>query len=119
MLLITLRMRILVCLESVDFRKGIDGLMQLCKAALGEDPFRGTVFAFRNRRATAVKVLAYDGQGFWLCQKRLSESKFRWWPSGGHESAKTLAAHELQVLLLAGVPFGSFAAFAWRPVTPA
>jgi transposase len=116
---ITPQMRILVCLEPVDFRKGIDGLVQLCKAALGEDPFRGTVFAFRNRRATAVKVLAYDGQGFWLCQKRLSESKFRWWPSGSNERAKTLAAHELHVLLSACDPNGTKAAPVWRPVIPA
>ena len=62
-------MRILVCLEPVDFRKGIDGLAQLCKSLLDEDPFRGTVLAFRNRRGTSLKILAYDGQGFWLCQK--------------------------------------------------
>ena len=71
MLQITPQMRILVCVEPVDFRNGIDGLAQSCKAALGQDPFRGTVFVFRNRRGTAVKVLAYDGQGFWLCQKKL------------------------------------------------
>lgn len=57
MLQITPQMRILVCIEAVDFRNGIDGLAQRCKAALGEDPFRGTVFVFRNRRSTAVKVL--------------------------------------------------------------
>jgi len=62
MLQITPQMRILVCVEAVDFRNGIDGLAQRCKAALGEDPFRGTVFVFRNRRSTAVKVLAYDGK---------------------------------------------------------
>ncbi len=73
MLQITPQMRILVCVEPVDFRNGIDGLAQRCKAALGEDPFRGTVFVFRNRRSTAVKVLAYDGQGFWL----LPEAAFR------------------------------------------
>jgi hypothetical protein len=71
MLQITPQMRILVCVAPVDFRNGIDGLAQRCKVALGEDPFRGTVFVFRNRRSTAVKVLAYDGQGFWLCQKKL------------------------------------------------
>ena len=70
MLQITPQMRILVALEPVDFRKGIDGLVQLCKQSLGEDPFRGVLFAFRNRRATAVKVLVYDGQGFWLCHKK-------------------------------------------------
>jgi transposase len=72
-------MRLLVAVEPVDFRKGIDGLVHLCKQSLGEDPLRGAVFAFRNRRATAVKVLVYDGQGYWLCQKRLSEGRFRWW----------------------------------------
>lgn len=118
MLQITPPMRILVCIEAVDFRNGIDGLAQLCKAALGEDPFRGTVFVFRNRRSTAVKVLAYDGQGFWLCQKRLSEGKFRWWPVGGDERAKQLAAHELQVLLSAGDPSGTKAPPEWRPVRP-
>jgi transposase len=119
MLQITPQMRILVCIEPVDFRKGIDGLVQFCKAALGEEPFRGTVFAFRNRRRTSVKLLAYDGQGFWLCQKRLSEGRFRWWPSAGDERAKKLAAHELHVLLSAGDPSATKAAPEWRPVSPA
>jgi len=72
MIQVTPQMRILVAIEPVDFRKGIDGLARLCQEVLEQDPFRGWVFVFRNRRATAVKVLAYDGQGFWLCQKRLS-----------------------------------------------
>ena len=63
MLQITPQMRLLVAIEPVDFRKGIDGLVAVCKHSPGEDPLRGAVFAFRNRRATAVKVLAYDGQG--------------------------------------------------------
>ena len=50
---------------------GIDGLAALCQKVLAHDPFTGTVFVFRNRRATAIKVLVYDGQGFWLCQKKL------------------------------------------------
>ena len=118
MLQITPQMRILVCVEPVDFRNGMDGLMRLCKATLREDPFRGTVFAFRNRRATSVKVLAYDGQGFWLCQKRLSEGRFRWWPASTQGNAKTLAAHQLQVLLSAGDPEGTKAAPPWRSVSP-
>lgn len=80
MLQITPQMKILVAVEPVDFRNGIDGLVQICKARLQQDPFGGGVFAFRNRRATSLKVLVYDGQGFWLCQKRLSEGRFRWWP---------------------------------------
>jgi transposase len=74
------------------------------------------VFAFRNRRATAVKVLVYDGQGYWLCQKRLSEGRFRWWPSAGWHGAQALAAHQLQVLFSAGDPSATKAAPAWRSV---
>ena len=71
MLQITPQMRIFVAVEAVDFRNGIDGLVRLCKEVLEQDPFRGGVFVFRNRRATAVKALVYDGQGFWLCHKKL------------------------------------------------
>jgi len=71
MIQITPQMRVVVAVEPADFRKGIDGLARLCQEALSHDPFTGWVFVFRNRRATAVKVLVYDGQGFWLCHKRL------------------------------------------------
>lgn len=119
MLQLTPQMRILVAVEPIDFRNGIDGLVRLCKEALGRDPFQGSVFAFRNRRGTAVKVLMYDGQGFWLCHKRLSEGRFRWWPSGADQRTKALAAHQLQVLLCAGDPEGTKAAPSWRPVASA
>jgi transposase len=105
MLQITPQMKILVAVEPADFRKGIDGLVRLCKDSLQQDPFAGTVFVFRNRRGTAIKVLVYDGQGFWLCHKRLSEGRFRWWPSAPNQDtpnqaakAKALAAHQLSVL---------------------
>ncbi len=91
---------------TADFRKGIDGLAQeCCKEVLKHDPFGGQVFVFRNRPATSSwKVLVYDGQGFWLCHKRLSSGKFRWWPTHATAAARTLAAHQLQVLLSAGNP---------------
>jgi len=117
MLQITPQMKILVAVEPADFRKGIDGLMAVCKGSLEQDPFTGTVFVFRNRRATAIKVLVYDGQGFWLCQKRLSEGRFRWWPSADG-ATRSLAAHQLTVLLSAGNPQGTLAAPDWRSVTP-
>ncbi len=71
MIQVTPQMRILVAVEPADFRRGIDGLCRMCREALKDDPFSGAVFVFRNRRSTAIKVLCYDGQGFWLCQKRL------------------------------------------------
>jgi transposase len=110
---------VVVAVEPADFRKGIDGLAWLCKEVLKRDPFGGWVFVFRNRPATALKALVYDGQGFWLCHKRLSTGRFRWWPASGTASAKTLAAHQLQVLLSAGNPEAVQAAPAWRSVAPA
>ena len=65
MIQLTPQMRVLVAIEPVDFRRGVDGLAQQCRAALAEDPFSGAVFVFRNRQRTAVKLLVYDGQGFW------------------------------------------------------
>lgn len=117
MMQITPQMRILVAIEPTDFRRGIDGLARVCKEVLRQDPFGGCVFVFRNRPATALKVLVYDGQGFWLCHKRLSSGRFRWWPTQG-TTTKTLAAHQLQVLLVAGNPESTQAAPAWRPVVP-
>ena len=99
MIQITPHMRIMLAIEAADFRKGIDGLASLCRKVLQDDPFGGTVFIFRNRKGTSIKILTYDGQGFWLCQKRLSAGRFRWWPDEFNEKTKLLAAHELQQLL--------------------
>ena len=118
MIQITPPMRILVAVEPADFRKGIDGLARLCKDTLQQDPFSGWVFVFRNRLATSIKVLVYDGQGFWLCQKRLSSGRFRWWPTQTNGAAETLAAHQLSVLLAAGNPAAAQAPPEWRPVGP-
>jgi transposase len=41
----------------------------------------GTLFLFRNRSGTAIKLLTYDGQGYWLCLKRFSQGKLQWWPT--------------------------------------
>ena len=116
MIQITAQMRILVAVEPADFRCGIDGLARLCRTVLDADPFSGAVFVFRNRRKTSVKILVYDGQGFWLCQKRLSSSRFKYWPSAGDEGGCELQAHELSVLLRGGDPNVVNAAPIWRPV---
>ena len=118
MLQITPQMKILVAVAPTDFRRGIDGLARLCQETLQQDPFAGAVFVFRNRKGTALKVLMYDGQGFWLCHKRLSRGRFPWWPSAGVGGAQRLAAHELSVLLSAGNPTRTGAATDWRPVGP-
>ena len=111
------QMRILVAVEPVDGRKGIDSLAQLCREMLAEDPFSGSIFVFRNRSGTSVRLLAYDGQGFWLAQKRLSTGRFRAWPQS-NQAGQALQAHQVHVLLAAGNPNQALGAPIWRAVTP-
>ena len=115
MIQITPHMRILVAVEPVDFRKGIDGLAALCRQALSGDPLSGTLFVFCSRRRHAIKCLTYDGQGFWICQKRLSQGRFTGWPQGDSTSLR-LDPHQLHLLLWNGDPAKTAAAPMWRPV---
>ena len=119
MIQITPQMRIWLAVEPVDFRKGIDGLAGLCRHALGSDPLEGALFVFRSRSRRALKLLMYDGQGFWLCQKRLSQGRFGWWPSGGQQPTLGLDVHQLQLLIWNGNPNHTQAAPMWRPIAPA
>ena len=114
MLSIAPQMRILVAVEPADFRKGIDGLAGLCRNVLREDPFSGGVFVFRNRRATAIKILVYDGQGFWLCQKRLSKGRFQWWPESAKAAVRELDARDLQLVVWNGDPSRAAMKPLWR-----
>lgn len=118
MIQITPQMRVLVAIEPVDGRKGIDSLARLCQEQLAEDPFSGCVFIFRSRRSTTVRVLTYDGQGFWLLIKRLSKGKFVWWPEGEGLTARRLEAWQAQLLLAAGDASRVRAAPVFHPVTP-
>jgi transposase len=100
MIQITPHMKILFAVDPVDFRKGIDGLAGVCRTILQEDPFSGCLFLFRNKTGMSVKILMYDGQGFWLCQKRFSKGRLKFWPNlGGDKFSNKLEAHQLQMLL--------------------
>ena len=120
MLALSPSQRILLAVNAVDFRKGIDGLIGLCRQQLGENPMLGTLFVFSNRRRTALKLLIYDGQGFYLILKRFSHGRLRWWPDGT-QPCHELAARELTILLWNGHPQQAAWAPLWRPLstTPA
>lgn len=74
----THRVRILVATQPVDFRKGHDGLAALVQSVLDQDPFTGTVFVFRAKRADRLKILFWDGSGLVMAYKRLEETTFTW-----------------------------------------
>jgi transposase len=115
MISLTPQMKVRLYSEHIDFRNGIDGLVAVCRKHFEDDPFSGTVFLFRNRKSTSVKILVYDGQGFWLCQKRLSEGRFKYWPQS-QTNASALTAQEIGVLLFNGDPMSSRMAGAWKKV---
>ena len=116
MIQIVPHLKVLVALEAVDFRKGIDSLAGLCRQRFEMDPFTGVLFVFRNRSGTALKLLVYDGQGFWLCQKRFSKGRLQWWPSSS-EVACALPAEQLAVLIYNGLPEQAGMAEAWRALS--
>ena len=107
--------RIFLVIQPVDFRKGIDSLAAVCRQILGQQPLSGAVFVFRNRSATALKILFYDGQGFWLCMKRLSQGRFPWWPASA-QAQVSLGARDLLILLWNGNPERAAMATDWRKV---
>ena len=70
--------RVLIATRPVDFRKGMDGLAGLVKEHLRADPYSGTIFVFRAKRADRVKLIVWDGTGLCLFAKRLEQGMFRW-----------------------------------------
>jgi transposase len=115
MLQLTPQSRIFLATAPVDFRKGIDGLGAVCRQRLGGNPLEGAVYVFRNRAGTALKLLLYDGQGYWLCMKRLSHGRFTWWPRPA-DAHVPLSARELMILLWNGDPERAQMAQDWRRV---
>jgi len=113
MLQITPQHQLYIAIEPVDFRRGIDGLRHSAQSLWQSDPFCGHIFIFRNRRGTSVKLLNYDGNGFWLCQKRFSSGKLKWWPSTLAQ-ATCLRAVELMIMLQQGYPKEANVPEAWH-----
>lgn len=115
MIQLTPQSRIFVATEPVDFRKGIDGLAAVCRQRLGDNPLAGAVYVFRNRSGTALKLLLYDGQGYWIMMQRLSTGRFTWWPNSA-EARVPLSARELIILTWNGNPDRAQMAKDWRRV---
>ena len=92
MIQITTLHHLYLWIEPIDFCKGLHALIVLCRQNIGSS-YDGSIFAFRNKRGIAVKLLVYDGTGFWLCAKRFSQGKLNYWPKSldEHICATTMA----------------------------
>lgn len=99
---------ILLALAPSDFRKGIDGFVAQCQLVLKQEPRSGTLFVFINRTKTMIRILKYDGTGFWLATKRLSSGKFSAWPSARAPLTDISAKHLNQLLRVTDKPLSAW-----------
>jgi transposase len=63
--------RIYLATAPADLRKSFDGLSALVEGSFGMDAMSGDLFIFLNRRATQVRILFWDRDGFCVLMKRL------------------------------------------------
>jgi transposase len=84
-------LRIFLAVEPADMRKGFDGLAQLVRERIAEEPLSGHLFVFRNRRRDRVKILYWDRDGFALWYKRLEKGSFRFPEAKGGRAEVTPA----------------------------
>jgi len=91
--------RILLCAQATDMRKGFDSLAALVREELGQDPLSGHLFVFRSRRGNRIKLLWWDRDGFCLVYKRLEEGTFRCPAVSANARSVQVSAQELSLLL--------------------
>ena len=84
-------------------RRGYDGLADLVRHKLQAEPLSGHWFIFCNGRRNRIKILYWDGNGLWICAKRLERGAYNWPEAGG--SCARLSPEEL-ALLLGGIDLG-------------
>lgn len=90
--------RIYLACGRTDMRKSIDGLAAIVEGSFKLDPFSAALFVFCNRGRDRLKILEWDGDGFWLYFKRLEKGRFKW-PAEGDEETMTLDREEFHHLL--------------------
>jgi transposase len=81
-----------------DMRKSINGLSAIVEGSFRLNPFENAIFVFCNKSRDRVKILEWDGDGFWLYFKRLEKGRFRW-PPTDKDKTMSLTGEELHVLL--------------------
>ena len=103
MLSFTGSLKIFVALHPCDLRKSFNGLHGLVAERLQEDPRSGALFVFSNQRRTRLKILYWDGTGFWVMTKRLEEGTFSWPRVSEPERLKLQLTPEALALLTDGI----------------
>jgi transposase len=81
-----------------DMRKSINGLASIVEDSFKLDPYENALYVFCNKTRDRLKILEWDGDGYWLYFKRLEKGRFRW-PEEGDEATMTLTGEELSILI--------------------
>jgi transposase len=109
---------IIIMHDPISFRNGIDGTSAIARLVLKKEPLDGAFFIFRGKLGHSLRILYYDGSGYWLCTKRLSQGTFiKAWPSGdGTAPCSNMLVRELQILIWGGDPKSCHFPDLWRKV---
>ena len=99
--------RIVVATRPVDGRKGMDSLAAVVQQARCDNVFSGDIYIFRTKRADRIKIVAWDGSGLWLLQKRIENRHFIWPPL---QDGTIVLSPAQMAMLLEGLD--------WRRVVP-
>lgn len=99
MIHLTEKTSIRLAIKPVDFRRQIDGLVAQCKREYQKDPRDGVLYVFINKSKSMIRFLHYDGTGYWIATKRLSQGKYYGWPSRS-EPLTSLQASELKRIIV-------------------
>lgn len=92
--------RIFVATAVIDLRKSYDGLAALVEGTFGHDLFAGDRFVFLNRRATQMRILYWDRDGYCIWMKRLEAGTFR--RSGSCDDAQVVEIDAAELAMLLG-----------------
>lgn len=98
MLTLAPAVRIYICTQPTDMRRGFDRLAEEARRAAEEDPLSGHLFVFRNKRENRLKVLVWDRNGFAIWYKRLERGRFVF-PSSDRDGATVISASAFQLLI--------------------
>lgn len=82
-----------------DMRKSINGLSQIVESSFKLSPFAPAFYVFCNRSRDRVKILEWDGDGFWLYFKRLEQGRFKWPTEDASGLTMSLTGEEFMYLL--------------------
>jgi len=83
---------------ATDLRKNIDALSSLVQDSFKLDPYSDTMYVFCNRSRDIIKILEWDGDGFWLHTKKIEQGRFNWPDTSGAE-LMDLTRRELEILI--------------------